>query len=74
MVLICEILACRWPGDVRNPDDFWDLLKNNRTGHREFGDHRFSREGFHHPNFEHPGTVPTEKACLLSEGKPSLMI
>ncbi|KAF1955974.1 polyketide synthase [Byssothecium circinans] len=60
-------MGCRWPGGVRDASGLWELLKNKRSGYREFGDHRFSRKGFHHPNSEHPGTVATEGGFLLAE-------
>ncbi|KAI0973631.1 polyketide synthase [Xylaria arbuscula] len=60
-------MGCRWPGNVRTPGEFWDLLKEARHGYREFGDHRFPRRGFHHPSSDHPGTTCAEGGFLLSE-------
>ncbi|KAI0545024.1 polyketide synthase [Xylaria curta] len=60
-------MGCRWPGDVKTPAEFWDLLKEGRNGYREFGDHRFSRRGFHHPRTDHPGTTCAAGGFLLSE-------
>ena len=60
-------LGCRWPGEIRDAPSLWSLLKNKQSGYRQFGDHRFPRDGFYHPDPDHPGTVATEGAYLLAE-------
>ncbi|KAF7538397.1 hypothetical protein G7054_g2978 [Neopestalotiopsis clavispora] len=60
-------MGCRWPGGVRDSSALWELLRNKRSGFREFGDHRFSLDGFYHPETSHPGTAATRGAFLLEE-------
>ncbi|RYP51839.1 hypothetical protein DL768_002915 [Monosporascus sp. mg162] len=60
-------MGCRWPGGVRDNPGLWELLKNKQSGYRDLGDHRFSVEGFYHPNTDRPGTVSTRGGFLLSE-------
>ncbi|KAI3316712.1 hypothetical protein HD806DRAFT_552023 [Xylariaceae sp. AK1471] len=60
-------MGCRWPGGVRDAPALWDLLRNKRSGYREFSDHRFSTKGFYHPDSSHPGSFATRGAFLLEE-------
>ncbi|KAI1764349.1 beta-ketoacyl synthase [Hypoxylon sp. FL1150] len=60
-------MGCRFPGDVQDASGLWQLLKNKQTGYRQFGDHRFSNEGFYHPDPGQPGTMATRGGFLLAE-------
>lgn len=60
--------GCHWPGGVRDPERFWEFLKNQEDGWREFGGARqFSVGGFHHANPQRPGTTATKGAFLVDE-------
>jgi hypothetical protein len=50
-------MACRFPGDVSTPDEFWELLARSRTGFSEIPKERFSSERFFHPNPGKSGTT-----------------
>jgi len=43
-------LACRMPGDVSTPAEFWELCARARTGYTEIPKTRFNNERFYHPN------------------------
>jgi hypothetical protein len=43
-------MACRFPGGVSSPVEFWELLSRNRTGFTEIPKDRFETGAFHHPN------------------------
>ncbi|KAM3427266.1 hypothetical protein NHJ13734_009044 [Beauveria thailandica] len=60
-------MGCRWPGGVRDSTGLWELLKNKRSGYRDFGDHRFSQDGFIHPNSDYLGATSTQGGFLLTE-------
>ncbi|KAL7623513.1 hypothetical protein AAE478_007196 [Parahypoxylon ruwenzoriense] len=60
-------LGCRWPGGVRDAPGLWELLKNKRSGYREFDAPRFSAKGFYHPNPDRPGTMATRGGFLVDE-------
>ncbi|KAF2686244.1 hypothetical protein K458DRAFT_441826 [Lentithecium fluviatile CBS 122367] len=60
-------LGCRWPGGVRDAPGLWELLKEKRSGYKEFGEPRFSSKGFYHPNHDRPGSMATRGGFLLDE-------
>lgn len=43
------------------------MLQQRRSGYRQFGDHRFDVNVFHHPNADRPGSMVTKGAFLLGE-------
>ncbi|RYP70067.1 hypothetical protein DL771_005684 [Monosporascus sp. 5C6A] len=60
-------MGCRWPGGVRDSPGLWELLRNKRFGYRDYGDHRFSSQGFYHLHADRPGSVSTRGGFLLTE-------
>ncbi|KAK8052263.1 hypothetical protein PG993_003648 [Apiospora rasikravindrae] len=60
-------MGCRWPGGVQSPLQFWEFLRGRRDGGADLGQHRYSADGFYHPNPERPGTMAQRGAFLLSE-------
>ncbi|KAI1398297.1 polyketide synthase [Hypoxylon fuscum] len=60
-------MGCRWPGGVRDAPGLWELLRNKRSGYREFDAPRFSAKGFYHPNPDRPGTMTTRGGFLVDE-------
>jgi acyl transferase domain-containing protein len=59
--------ACRLPGGVANPDDFWDLLISGRDAVGEVPGERWERAFFHHPDPAVPGRASTFRAGVLDE-------
>ena len=49
-------MACRMPGNVASPAEFWELLSRARTGFTEIPKKRFNAESFYHPNPGKGGT------------------
>jgi hypothetical protein len=43
-------MACRLPGNVATPAEFWELCTRARTGWTEVPKERFNSDSFHHPN------------------------
>ncbi|KAB5542843.1 polyketide synthase [Coniochaeta sp. 2T2.1] len=54
-------MACRLPGNVATPAEFWELCTRARTGWTEIPKERFNSDLFHHPN-------PGKGGCLNSVG------
>ncbi|KAK3942622.1 polyketide synthase [Diplogelasinospora grovesii] len=43
-------MACRMPGNVSTPAEFWELCTRARSGYTEIPKERFNSARFHHPN------------------------
>jgi len=50
-------IGCRFPGGVRNPDTFWQLLKNGVDAISEVPSSRFDLETYYDPTPATPGKV-----------------
>jgi acyl transferase domain-containing protein len=50
-------MSCRFPGDVRVPEDLWQLCAEGRTGWSKIPASRFNLEGVYHPNAAKANTV-----------------
>ncbi|KAI6581452.1 Type I Iterative PKS [Pyricularia oryzae] len=60
-------MACRLPGSVSDPEAFYELCCLGRSGWSEIPSHRFSKEGYHHPNPDRLGCFNPVGGCFLSE-------
>lgn len=54
-------MACRLPGNVATPDEFWELCSRARHGWTEIPKERFENASFHHPN-------PGKRGCFNAIG------
>ncbi|KAL2161069.1 hypothetical protein VTH06DRAFT_8782 [Thermothelomyces fergusii] len=54
-------MACRLPGGVSNPGEFYRMLCRQKTGWSKVPPGRFNAEAYRHPN-------PDKKGCINSEG------
>ncbi|MCD1257840.1 type I polyketide synthase [Paenibacillus athensensis] len=52
-------IGCRFPGGVKGPDDFWELLKQGRDAIVEVPAERWRMSDFYHPDREKPGKMVT---------------
>lgn len=43
-------MACRLPGNVSSPTEFWELCARARSGFSDVPKERFNHEAFYHPN------------------------
>ncbi|WP_049019902.1 type I polyketide synthase, partial [Burkholderia cenocepacia] len=58
-------VACRFPGGVTNPDDFWQLLRDERDAVTEIPADRFGTDFYQHPSKREPGKSYTFAAGVL---------
>jgi phthiocerol/phenolphthiocerol synthesis type-I polyketide synthase C len=58
-------MACRFPGGVANPDDFWELLSTGRDAVTQIPPERFGTEFYQHPSKREPGKSYTFAAGAL---------
>jgi acyl transferase domain-containing protein len=54
-------MACRLPGNVSTPEEFWELCSRARSGWSEIPKERFEKASFHHPN-------PGKSGCFNAVG------
>jgi len=57
-------MACRLPGGVLNPDDFWNLLVNKKSGIGRVPKSRFDVDGFYSP-VPKAGTLQSTQGYFL---------
>lgn len=60
-------MACRFPGGVTSPDEFWDLLRNETDAVTEIPADRFGTDFYRHPNKREPGKSYTFAAGVLDD-------
>jgi phthiocerol/phenolphthiocerol synthesis type-I polyketide synthase C len=58
-------MACRFPGGVATPDDFWELLSTGRDAVTQIPPERFGTEFYQHPSKREPGKSYTFAAGVL---------
>lgn len=59
-------MACRLPGSVSTPDEFWELLARARTGFSTVPSSRFSDKRFFHPNPGKSGSTNARGGSFLT--------
>lgn len=60
--------ACRLPGEVSSPREFWDLISNGRSAQCKVPKSRFNVDGFYHPQgMDRPGSMITEGGYFLDD-------
>ena len=50
-------MACRFPGDVSSPEQFWDMLVHQRSGQGPVPESRYNARAWHHPDHDRRGAV-----------------
>ncbi|TAM04816.1 MAG: SDR family NAD(P)-dependent oxidoreductase, partial [Paraburkholderia sp.] len=60
-------MACRFPGGVRGPRDFWQLLLDERDAVTEMPAERFGTDFYQHPSKREPGKSYTFRAGVLDD-------
>ncbi|MCJ1251044.1 hypothetical protein MMC30_008275 [Trapelia coarctata] len=64
-------MACRFPGQVSSPQEFWDMLASERSGHCKVPSNRFDADVWHHPDHERKGAIQPKSGFFL-DGDVSL--
>ncbi|RYP81174.1 hypothetical protein DL769_002122 [Monosporascus sp. CRB-8-3] len=65
---VCIVgMACRLPGDVRSPADFWDFIMNKKSSQSPVPAERFNINGFHHVDDTRAGVTCANGGYFLSE-------
>ncbi len=60
-------MACRYPGNVSNPNDLWQLLKNGTDAITEIPRDRWNNDSFYDPNPDAPGKILTRWGGFLDQ-------
>ncbi|KAI9045941.1 type I polyketide synthase [Aspergillus affinis] len=60
-------MACRLPGDVSSPEDFWELCSRGRSAWSPIPESRFNASAFYHPNPDRAGSINTKGGHFLKE-------
>ena len=60
-------MACRFPGHVQGPDDFWALLRDEKDAVTEIPADRFGTEFYQHPSKREAGKSYTFSAGVLDD-------
>nr|WP_242431801.1 type I polyketide synthase [Burkholderia ambifaria] len=60
-------IACRFPGGVEGPDDFWQLLRDERDAVTAIPPDRFGTAFYQHPSKREPGKSYTFAAGVVDD-------
>ncbi len=60
-------VGCRVPGGANDPDEFWRLLRDGRTGIRKIGADRWDADAYYDPNPDAPGKIATRFGGFLDQ-------
>lgn len=63
-------MGCRLPGEVDNPDDYWDLLTEGRSGVVRVPANRWDADQFATDDHTVPGTIVTNQGGFLTHWDP----
>jgi len=60
-------MGCRYPGSVRTPDEFWELLSSGRDVLREIPRERWDVDGHYNPEMNVPGKMYVRHGHYLDD-------
>ena len=62
-----NLSGCRLPGEISSDSEFWDFLKEGRSGQCEIPKSRLNIDAFHHSKPGRPGSLAMRGGYFLSE-------
>ena len=63
-------MACRFPGGVNNPDQFWELLRGGASGIVRVPPRRWDADAFFTEDHTVPGTICNREGGFLTDWQP----
>jgi acyl transferase domain-containing protein len=60
-------VGCRIPGGANDPEEFWSLLSEGRSGVREIASDRWDADAYYDPNPDAPGKIATRFGGFLDQ-------
>lgn len=63
-------MGCRFPGGVNNPDQFWELLRDGRSGIARVPAERWDADAFFTDDHTVPGTICSREGGFLAGWQP----
>ncbi|OBK23302.1 polyketide synthase [Mycobacterium asiaticum] len=63
-------MGCRFPGGVNNPDQFWDLLRDGRSGIVRVPEQRWDAGAYYTDDHTVPGTICSREGGFLTGWQP----
>ncbi|MBV9638645.1 MAG: acyltransferase domain-containing protein [Mycobacteriaceae bacterium] len=63
-------MGCRFPGGVDNPDQYWQLLQDGRSGIVRVPPERWDADAYYSEDHTVPGTICTTEGGFLSSWQP----
>ena len=63
-------VGCRFPGDVNNPEQYWQLLRDGRDGVVRVPEQRWDADAYYSPDHTVPGTICSREGGFLTSWQP----
>ena len=63
-------MGCRFPGGVNNPEQFWDLLRDGRSGIVRVPANRWDADAYYTDDHTVPGTICSREGGFLTSWQP----
>ena len=60
-------IGCRIPGGANDPEEFWRLLREGRSGVREIASDRWDANAYYDPDPDAPGKIATSFGAFLDQ-------
>ena len=60
-------MGCRIPGGANDPEEFWRLLREGRSGVREIASDRWDASAYYDPDPDAPGKIATSFGAFLDQ-------
>ncbi|CAK7271096.1 hypothetical protein SEPCBS119000_004425 [Sporothrix epigloea] len=60
-------MACRFPGDADNIENFWAMIRDGKDAWSEIPSDRFNTKGWYHPDPNRPGSFHIRGAHFIKQ-------